>query len=189
MFADGIATGAAFNYPTGIAVHPGGALFVADRVGNRIRRIAPNLTVTTFAGRGGVAPSYAEGAGTNALFNDPCGVALDGDGNLFVADRQNNRIRRVDPGGVVSLFVGSGAYAFSNGAGSGASFQYPSGLAVDGAGALLVADTFNHLIRRVTPVGVVTVLAGNGTGAGGGGGLCQRCGRRRCLPATICTRV
>lgn len=120
----------------------------------------PN-TVTTLAGNG--TAGFADGNGTGAQFNSPYGVVTDHAGNIYVADYYNHCIRKVTPGGVVSTLAGNGAAGFANGIGTAAQFHYPRGIAIDAAGNLYVADEGNHSIRKVTPAGEVSTLAGNGT--------------------------
>ena len=107
---------------------------------------------------------FSNGIGTSATFNSPSGVAVDASGNVFVADR-SNRIRKITPGGVVSTLAGNGTAAFADGTGTGAKFDFPVGVAVYVNGDVLVADTNNLRIRKVTPGGVVTTLAGSGSAA------------------------
>ncbi len=122
--------------------------------------IAAAGLVTTLAGSG--KGQFAEGVGAAASFNAPRGIRLDTAANVYVADTLNHRIRKVTPGGVVSTLAGSGTAGFINATGAGAAFNGPSGVALDGASNVYVADTLNHRIRKVTPAGVVTTLAGSG---------------------------
>ena len=125
----------------------------------RARRGASGVVVTTLAGSGTAA--FANGTGTNASFQDPSGVAQLLDGNIVVADPNNNRIRIVTPAGVVTTLAGSGTGTFADGTGTNASFNYPFGVAVLSNGNIVVGDGFNNRIRIVTyPGGVVTTLAG-----------------------------
>ena len=165
-------TAASFNTPVGVAVLPDGNIVVADNTNHRIRLVTPAGVITTLAGSG--SPAFADGTGAAASFQYPCGVALTSTGVIVVADQNNHRIRLVTyPEGVVTTLAGSGSPAFADGAGAGASFYFPAGVAViPSSGNIVVADTFNHRIRLVTPAGVVTTLAGSsqsfadGTGAG-----------------------
>jgi sugar lactone lactonase YvrE len=159
--------------PGGIAVDGASNIFVADTNNNTIRKITPAGVVTTLAGTAG-SDGSADGTGAAARFIDPSGVAVDGAGNVFVADFNNHTIRKITPGGVVTTIAGTAGWSGSaDGTGSAARFNQPSGVAVDGAGNVLVADSGNNTIRKITPAGVVTTLAGtagslgsvDGTGA------------------------
>lgn len=167
--ADGLGSAASFYLPTGIAVDRSGNLYVADSGNHLIRRITPEGLVSTWAGTG--TSGFADGVGMAASFDLPAALALDGSGNLYVADFGNNRIRKVTPAGVVTTLAGSGAKGRADGTGAAASFNNPQGLALDGNGDLYVADRNNYLIRKLTPAGVVTTLAGSGApGSGNGAG-------------------
>ena len=120
--------------------------------------------VSTVAGSG--AAGAMDGAGTLASFNSPWGVAVDSAGNLYVADRGNNKIRQVSPDGVVATLAGSGAVAFADGFGRAASFNVPMGVAVDGSGTVYVADSTNCSIRKVSSIGLVSSLAGSPSSCG-----------------------
>ncbi len=116
--------------------------------------------VNTIAGTG--TNGYLDGTGTGAQLNVPWGLTVDANSNLYVADFSNNKIRRIDPSGVVTTFAGNGA-GFQNGTGTAALFRSPTGLAIDGSGNLYVSDSQNHSIRKITPAGVVSTLAGTGS--------------------------
>jgi serine/threonine-protein kinase len=154
---NGAGTIATFNLPEGIAVDGAGNVYVADNGNNLIRKITPDGTVSAFAGNG--TAGSANGNGTGASFNSPFGVAVDGAGNVYVADAGNNLIRKITPGGAVSTFAGSGVKGAKNATGSGASFNTPSGVAVDKTGNVYVADENNNLIRKITVGGVVSTIA------------------------------
>ena len=161
-YADGTGAGASFSFPGGIALLPDGNIVVADTENHRIRIVTPAGVVTTLAGSGSAA--YADGTGAAASFWYPYGVAVLLDGNIAVVDQVNNRIRLVTyPGGVVTTLAGNDATAYVDGTGAGASFKNPSGLGVTPDGNVIVSDTGTHCIRMITPSGVVTTLAGNGT--------------------------
>jgi hypothetical protein len=158
-FADGAGAGASFSYPMAVAIDNwNGNVYVADTNNHRIRKITPMGIVTTLAGSG--TADFADGAGAEASFNQPQGVAVDNSGNVYVADTLNHRIRKITPMGVVTTLAGSGTAAFADGAGAEASFNQPMGVAVDNSGNVIVADTHNHRIRRITPEGDVINLAG-----------------------------
>lgn len=159
-FADGPVGAARFSYPAGMARDPQGGLVVVDGRNEVLRRIDPQGLVTTIAGATGW-PGSADGGRTAARFNYPADVAAAPDGTLYVADSQNHVIRRITPDGQVSTFAGAPGQAGSaDGRGAAARFNDPSGLALDAEGNLLVADTMNCTIRRISPDGTVTTLAG-----------------------------
>ncbi|MDD2698083.1 MAG: putative Ig domain-containing protein [Arcobacteraceae bacterium] len=160
-FADATGTSASLNSPSGIAIDSSGNIFVADAGNDRIRKITPDGVVSTFAGSG--TRGSTDGNATTASFHSPSGVAIDSNGNIFVADAGNDRIRKITPDGVVSTFAGSGTATFADGTGTSASFNTPTGVAVDSSGNIFVVDSSNHKIRKITPDGVVTTVAGNGT--------------------------
>jgi streptogramin lyase len=157
---NGTGTNAGFNNLLGIAVDKNNNIYVADQGSNLIRKVTPGGVVTTFAGSGNA--TFADGTGTAASFNTPSGLVFDATGNLFVADRYNNRIRKITPEGVVSTFAGSGSTGNSNGTGAAASFWLPCGITIDASGNLFVADQVNNMIRKITPAAVVTTFAGSG---------------------------
>ncbi len=156
--SNGTGTAALFYGPDGVAVDGSGNVYVADFGNNLIRKIAPGAVVTTLAGS--MAYGSSNGVGTAASFNGPQGVAVDASGNVYVADRYNNMIRVITSGGLVSTLAGTSSPGSANGTGTGASFYWPQGVAVDGAGNVYVGDSLNNLIRKITPGGMVSTLAG-----------------------------
>jgi hypothetical protein len=171
-YADGTGTAAEFNEPFGVTVDSNGNVYVGDSGNDTIRKITSAGLVTTLAGTPG--SGHADGTGAAARFDQTTGVAVDGNGNVYVADEQNDTIRKITPAGVVSTLAGSpGNGGSADGTGSSAQFYFPFGVAVDGSGNVFVTDTGNDTIRKITPGGVVTTVAGtpgnsgstNGTGS------------------------
>ena len=160
-FADGEGAKAQFRQPFGVAVDFLGNVYVGDWVNHRIRKITPAGMVSSLAGSG--AEGFADGVGAAAQFNFPQGVAVDASGNVYVADFNNHRIRKITPAGMVSTLAGSGIEGFADGASAAAQFRFPYDVAVDAKGNVYVADMNNERIRRITPAGVVSTLAGSGT--------------------------
>lgn len=157
---DGIGAAARFSLPQGIVSDQTGVIYVADSGNNTIRKISSAGDVTTFAGSPG-ATGNADGTGNAARFNYPTGLALDGAGNLYVADNGNYTIRKITPAAVVTTAAGtSGTPGNSDGLAAQAQFGFLSGLAADSAGNIYVADTINHNIRRLSTAGLVTTVAG-----------------------------
>ena len=168
--ADGAAAQARFNAPFGVAVDGTGATYIADTQNHAIRLMAPDGTVSTYAGTAG-APGFADGTGAAARFNQPNGLALAANGTLYVADYGNACIRAVAPGALVTRLAGqANTPGYANGSALSAQFRAPVGLALDGAGVLWVADTSNHTIRRIGTDGAVTGPAGSGGTAGNADG-------------------
>ncbi len=158
--ADGTGTAATFSNPLGLAQDTAGNIYVADSMNHTIRKIAAGGVVTTVAGTAGSSGAI-DGTGAAARFNLPTGVAVDGAGNLYVTDATNNLIRKITPAGVVSTLAGlAGVSGSADGTGMDALFNNPSGLTVDGAGNVYVADTGNSVIRKITPAGAVSTVAG-----------------------------
>jgi sugar lactone lactonase YvrE len=164
---DGLGTAASFNNPTGVVVHASGVIYVADAENHKIRKISPSGVVTTFAGSGTIGSE--DGIGIAASFNRPHGIAVDAIGNLYVADSDNHKIRKINPEGVVSTLAGTGISGSTDGPGLEASFFSPYGVAADAYGNVYVADTKNRKIRKISSAGEVSTIAG--TGYWGGGGL------------------
>src|SRR5437868_4068674 len=150
-------TQAGFSDPFGVAVATDGTIYVADAgESNRIRKIALDGHVTTLAGG---SEGFSDGAGGAASFNTPSGLALSSDGNLFVADTGNNRIRKITPEGQVSTIAGDGTAGYIDGPAARARFNGPIGIAVDSHGNIYVADTYNDRIRLITKDGGVSTVA------------------------------
>lgn len=172
----------------GLAVDASGNLYIADRVNDVVRKIAPGGATTTVAGSGpcpdpelDICYSGDGGPATSAQLLGPWDIALDGSGNLYIADTGNNVIRKVTPSGTISTIAGKyafvsptgpvGGYSGDGGPATSAQLSSPYSVAVDVAGNLYIADTGNNIIRKVTPGGTITTIAGNhGQGYGGDGG-------------------
>lgn len=168
----GAATSAQLNTPLGVAVDAAGNLYIADSVNNVVRRVAASGQITTFAGTGTVGSAGDGSAATSAQLNGPQGLAVDGAGNLYIADTLNHRVRKVT-NGTISTLAGSGTAGFGgDGAGAGAAqLNLPFGVAVDGAGIVYIAEFGNNRVRKVAANGTITTLAGNGAaGFSGDGG-------------------
>jgi len=167
-YADGPAAAAAFYAPYGLVVDANGNTYAADFGNNVIRKITPAGIVSTYAGSG--QAGYQNGSATSgqlknstdslAIFNNPEGLAIDAAGNIYVADRGNNVIRKISPAGRVVTVAGTRTAGDVDATGEYASFNNPSGLAVDGQGNLYVSDQGNSAIRKITPAGVTTTIAG-----------------------------
>jgi len=169
---DGPLEKAGFSTPYGLAVDSQGRIYVADCYNNSVRIIA-NGTVSTVAGSSKGTDLYGfplgglvDGDVDKAMFNKPRAVVVDGQGTIYVADTGNNVIRKISQG-KVTTYAGTGKAGFRNGAAREAQFNAPSGLALDKAGNLYVADTLNNVIRKITPQGLVTTYAGKTTGEAG----------------------
>ncbi len=163
--------------PYGVAVDNTGNLYIADRGNHRIRRVDGLGIITTVVGTGERGFGGDGGPAVAARLNEPTRLALDTAGNLYIADRGNHRIRRVDTSGRISTVAGNGEIGFSGDGGPAveARLKLPEGVAVDGSGALYIADRWNHRIRRVDGSGIITTVAGNGgIGYGRGGGPAVR---------------
>lgn len=160
--ADGPGLQATFNEPWGLCTGPDGDLFIADTRNNLIRRIDANGNVSTFAGSGNFGTS--NGQGQASTFGNPTGLVMDGVGNMYVADHLTHIIRKIDPTGFVTTIAGKPyTPGTADGTGTEARFYRPYGIALDQDGNIIVADEWNHLIRKVTPDGEVTTIAGTGS--------------------------
>ncbi len=161
----GPATSACLYRPIGIAAHSG-SIYIADYGNHRIRKVASDGTITTVAGNGEQAFAGDGGAATSAKLNRPQAVAMGPDGSLYIADTANYRVRRVSTGGVITTFAGNGTRGFSGDGGpaTSARLDWPSGIVLDPAGNLYIADGFSHRVRKVAAgTNVITTVAGNGT--------------------------
>jgi sugar lactone lactonase YvrE len=157
---DGNGEKASFYYPTAIAIDKHDNLFVVG-LDELVRKISPSGVVTTVAGSGYVGS--ADGPGATATFNNPIGIAVDDAGNLYIAENSNNKIRKVDPSGMVSTIAGNqdNSEGFADGLGSSAGFRYPFGIVCDRNGNLIVSDAGNNKVRKISPAGQVITIAGS----------------------------
>ena len=155
-YADGQGTAAQFNEPSGMTIDSANNLYVTDTQNNRIRKITPSGLVTTIAGS---TKGFADGQGALAKFNQPHGIIVKS-GNLYVADSYNDRIRKIDSSGNVTTIAGS-ARGFADGQGTAALFRVPWGITIDSLDNLYVTDLSNFIIRKITPSGLVTTIAGS----------------------------
>jgi hypothetical protein len=167
---DGPAGAARFNSPLDVAVHPDGTLYVADTLNHCIRKITPGGVVSTLAGH----PAIAYDAQGYPVLSYPAGLVVTAGGTVYVADPGVQAIRAISPTGLVSNLAGqywNAEGGLVDGTGNAAFFQEPMDVALDRQGNLIVADTSNHRLRRVTPAGVVTTIAGSGALSVWGGGF------------------
>jgi len=166
----GAATNANLNHPQGVGWDASSNLYVADLGNQRIRKVGANGIITTIAGNGGHIYSGDGGVATNASLDAPAGVALDGAGNLYIADSSNQRIRKVDANGIITTVAGNGTsgYMGDGGAATNGHLTSPNGVALDASGNLYIADYNNNRIRKADPNGVITTVAGGGAGGDGG---------------------
>lgn len=158
-YLDGTGSSARFREPWGITADGSGNVYVTDESNRRVRKITPSGTVTTFAGSG--SATSVDGTGTAAGFHGMKGIAADASGNLYVSEYNGCKIRKISPSGVVTTFAGSGSAATIDGTGTAASFYFPMAITVDGSGNVYVTQS-NNYVRKITPSGVVTTLAGSG---------------------------
>jgi uncharacterized protein (TIGR03437 family) len=171
--AGGGAAAAQIGLPPAVALDAQGNLFIADQFANRVWKVSPNGSIGTAAGTGAASYSGDGGPAASAAIGAPDGVAVDSQGNLFVSDAGNSRIRKVSPNGIITTVAGNGTLGFSGDSGPATSAELfaPGSLAVDSQGTLYVSDSGNYRVRMVSPGGVITTVAGNGKlGYSGDGG-------------------
>jgi sugar lactone lactonase YvrE len=157
-YYDSNGTAAQFAYPTGVVFYNSATLYVIDQLNDKIRKINAIGDVTTIAG----FLEYKDGNGTAALFQEPFGIAVDKSNNtIYIADTSNQRIRKINSNGDVTTLAGSGIQGYADGVGVSAQFNNPTGVAIDSSGNVFVADSGNFKIRKITPQGIVSTLAGS----------------------------
>jgi sugar lactone lactonase YvrE len=170
---DGPGTLARLDHPSDVVADGAGNVFISDTRNNRIRVVNAAGTIRTFAGTGNAGNQGDGGPAAAAQFSNPRGLARDGTGNLYVVDQGNSRVRRILTSGLVQAVAGTGEAGFAGDGGPAlqAKFNSPEGLALDSAGNVFICDTANHRVRRVSPAGIITTVAGNGVaGFSGDGG-------------------
>jgi len=175
FIGDGLpATSAVINAPTGIAFDSSGNLYIAQYHENRVRKVSPDGVITTLAGTGAFGFSGDGGPASSATIRSARGVAVDAAGNVYFTDSGNHRVRKVTAGGVITTVVGNGNADSSGDGGQAinAGLQSPYGIAFDASGNLYISQSESHRVRKVTPSGVITTVAGNGvSGFSGDGGI------------------
>jgi len=163
---DGPAASSKLNNPYSVAVDSSGNIYIADYGNNVIRKVNTDVNeiITTVAGNGVLGYSGDDGAAVSAQLNRPCGVTVDSSGNIYIADTNNRRIRKVDTGGIITTIAGNGTLGYSgdNGPATSAKLSDPHNVAVDSSGNIYIADTINNCIRKVNTKGIITTIAGNG---------------------------
>ena len=168
----GLATNATLDYPQAVALDSTGDLYIADTYNNLIRKVSTSGIITTFAGNGADGYSGDGGVATNATLSGPGGVALDGAGNVFIADTENSVVRKVTAKGIITTIAGNGDYGYSGdgGAATKAMLSSPTAVAVTSADEVYIADSENNVIRAVSSGGIIQTVAGNGNEAYSGDG-------------------
>jgi hypothetical protein len=175
----GPATSAQLNYPWGVTLDGSGNLYIADWQNHVIRKVSATGTISTVAGNYSLGAGYSGDGGpaTSAQLSYPESVAVDGGGNLYIADSDNQTVRKVTPDGIITPVAGNYAlgagYSGDGGPATSAQLRYPWSVAVDGTGNLYISDAGNNVVRKVTPAGIISTVAGNyarGSGYSGDGG-------------------
>ena len=175
----GPAISAMLSTPNSITFDASGSIYFADSRNNCIRKINPSGLISTIAGTGTLGFSGDGGPATSAKLNFPWGVAVDGTGNIYIADSYNNRIRKVSSTGIISTVAGNGiaGYSGDGGPATAAEFNRPNIIAVDNSGNIIIPDELNNAVRKVSPAGIISTIAGTGvpgyTGDGGPATLAQ----------------
>jgi sugar lactone lactonase YvrE len=168
----GLATSAGMRTPVSVASATDGTLYITDFDDNRVRKVSPTGVTSTFAGSGTAGYTGDGGAATSAQLRTPAGLAIDAAGAVYIADYGNHVVRKVSPGGTITRFAGTGTAGYSGNGGQAryAQLSAPIGLDFDAAGNLYIAEMGNHRVRKVTPGGVISTVAGSGATASSGDG-------------------
>src|SRR5438093_494902 len=166
----GAATAAQLNQAAGLVVGPDNSVYIADTGTRRVRKVSPTGQITTVAGRTPVNANAAGdfGPATNAYIRKPMGLALGGDGSLYITDFDSNQVRKVDPSGMITTIAGrglSGGTQFDNIPAVDAQFDGPAGIAVRSDGTVFIADRNNQRVRAIRPDGIIYTYAGDGSTA------------------------
>ncbi len=175
----GLATLAQIDHPTGITVDVNGNVYISDWTNNRIRKVDASGIITTFAGTGVGGFSGDGGSAISAQINYPNGLAVDASGSIYIADKVNHRIRKINSSGIITTVVGNGTQGYSGDGGlaTAAEINLPLDVEFDGLGNMFVLDTYNQRIRKINSSGIITTIAGNGiygfSGDGGSATLAQ----------------
>ncbi len=159
QFADGVGSAASFSTMLGISIDATDNLYIADLGNHRIRKVTQAGVVTTI---GGSIPGYLDGPVANSRFYLPMGVAVSSTGDIYVADAGNNRIRKISTTGMVSTVAGDGVAGHADGAAATARFSNPIKIKIDMSDNLIILDQNNNRVRKITPAGIVSTIAGNG---------------------------
>ncbi len=169
----GPATSARLGSAVGVAIGPGGDVYIADTANAIVRKVSPSGVITPFAGTGTRGFSGDNGPATSAQLIGPYGLAVDRSGNLYISDTSNNRIRKVSTNGTITTIAGNGTpgYSGDNGPASAAQLNQPRGIATDSSGNLYIADFGNHSVRKISSSGIITTVAGTGTQGFSGDGI------------------
>lgn len=157
---NGALLSATFNIPLGITRDEDDNLYVTDLFNHVIRKVSNSGHVSTIAGTGAIG--YVDGTASEATFNEPSSIVIDSQGNLYVADRENHAVRKISLSGEVSTFAGNGQRGYMDGQGTSAQFSRPTELAIDSNDNIYVTDQSNYRVRKISPEGVVSTIAGNG---------------------------
>ena len=163
-FVNGDTSIASFNRPFGMCIDPEGNLYLADAYNNVIRKISTDGEVSTYAGTG--TAGYLDGPADEAEFNQPFNICLDDEGNMYVSDFLNQRIRKISSDMMVTTVAGTGIAGLLNGPAAQARFNYPRGICLDDTGNIYIGDSWNHRIRKISTTGFVSTWAGGGTTIG-----------------------
>ena len=168
----GVATLAEIHYPAGVTIDINGNMYIVDHENHRIRKVTPSGIITSIAGNGIAGYGGDGGPATDASLNYPTGLVLDTIGNIYIADRDNQRIRMINTSGVMTTFAGNGTggYSGDGGIATAAEIYRPDGIAIDSSGNIYIADSYTNRVRKITAAGIISKHAGNGVSGNSGDG-------------------